>query len=66
MAKSYVTLGEAARILVVCDRTLRYWAEQGKIKAIRTGGDRRRYDITTYTTETTGDSKFKINLEFRI
>ncbi|NEP79722.1 MAG: MerR family transcriptional regulator [Okeania sp. SIO3C4] len=25
MAKSYVTSGEAARILGVCDRTLRYW-----------------------------------------
>ncbi len=55
MAKNYVTPGEAVRILGVCDRTLRYWEEQGKIKAIRTAGGQRRYDITTYTTGTTGD-----------
>lgn len=55
MAKNYVTPGEAARILGVCDRTLRYWEEQGKITAIRTAGGQRRYDITTYTTGTTGD-----------
>ncbi|NER03448.1 MAG: IS607 family transposase [Okeania sp. SIO3C4] len=54
MVKNYVTPGEAARILGVCDRTLRYWEEQGKIKAIRTAGGQRRYDITTYTTGTTG------------
>ena len=45
MAKNYVTPGEAARILGVCDRTLRYWEEQGKITAIRTAGGQRRYDI---------------------
>ena len=55
MAKNYVTPGEAARILGVCDRTLRYWEEQGKITAIRTAGGQRRYDITTYTTGTTGN-----------
>ena len=54
MAKNYVTPGEAARILGVCDRTLRYWEEQGKITAIRTAGGQRRYDITIYTTGTTG------------
>ncbi|NEO55507.1 MAG: IS607 family transposase [Okeania sp. SIO3B5] len=54
MVKNYVTPGEAARILGVCDRTLRYWEEQGKIKTIRTAGGQRRYDITTYTTGTTG------------
>ena len=55
MAKNYVTPGEAARILGVWDRTLRYWEEQGKITAIKTAGGHRRYDITTYTTGTTGD-----------
>ena len=55
MAKNYVTPGEAARILGVWDRTLRYWEEQGKITAIRTAGGQRRYDITTYTTGTTGN-----------
>ena len=55
MTKNYVTPGEATRILGVCDRTLRYWEEQGKITAIRTAGGQRRYDITTYTTGTTGD-----------
>ena len=38
MAKNYVTPGEAARILGVWDRTLRYWEEQGKITAITTAG----------------------------
>ncbi len=55
MTKNYVTPGEAARILGVCDRTLRYWEEQGKITAIRTAGGQRRYDITTYTTGATED-----------
>ena len=55
MVKNYVMPGEAARILGVCDRTLRYWEEQGKITAIRTAGGQRRYDITTYTTGTTGN-----------
>lgn len=51
MTKNYVTPREASRILGVCDRTLRYWEEQGKIKAIRTAGGQRRYDITTYITK---------------
>ncbi len=55
MTKNYVTPGEATRILGVCDRTLRYWEEQGKITAIRTAGGQRRYDITTYTTGATED-----------
>ena len=55
MTKNYVTPGEVTPILGVCDRTLRYWEEQGKITAIKTAGGHRRYDITTYTTGTTGD-----------
>ena len=47
MVKNYVMPGEAVRILGVCDRTLRYWEEPGKITAIRTAGGQRRYDITT-------------------
>ena len=40
MAKNYVTPGEAARILGVWDRTLRYWEEQGKLQQSEQQGDR--------------------------
>ena len=40
MVKNYVMPGEAARILGVWDRTLRYWEEQGKLQQSEQQGDR--------------------------
>lgn len=41
-----VSIKEAAKELGVSDKTLRRWEEHGKIKAERTAGGHRRYDLT--------------------
>jgi putative resolvase len=44
----YISSKEARKILNVCNKTLRNWAEQGKIDHIRTDGGFRRYNIDKY------------------
>jgi excisionase family DNA binding protein len=51
MSDQYVSPAQAARILGVNERTLRRWEEAGKIKAFRTPGGKRRYDITSITVK---------------
>jgi predicted site-specific integrase-resolvase len=51
MSDKYVSPSDAARILGVNERTLRRWEEAQKIKAFRTPGGKRRYDITAFTTK---------------
>jgi len=51
MSDKYVSPSQAARTLGVNERTLRRWEEAGKIKAFRTPGGKRRYDITTFTAK---------------
>lgn len=42
---SYVTPKQAAKILGVHVSSLRRWESQGKLKAIRTPGGQRRYNL---------------------
>jgi excisionase family DNA binding protein len=42
-----LTIKEAARLMGVCENTLREWDESGKMKPIRTAGGHRRYSIKT-------------------
>jgi excisionase family DNA binding protein len=51
LSDKYVTPADAARTLGVNERTLRRWEEEGKIKAFRTPGGKRRYDITRFTSK---------------
>lgn len=51
MSDKYVTPKQAAESLGVNERTLRRWEEEGKIKAFKTPGGKRRYDITEFTTK---------------
>jgi len=51
MSDKYVSPSQAARTLGVNERTLRRWEEAGKIKAFRTPGGKRPYDITTFTAK---------------
>lgn len=55
MSKNYVTPKEATRILGVSERTLREWEKKGKIQTIRTAGNQRRYDVTSYTLRVAGE-----------
>lgn len=50
---AYLSIGEAARQLGVSADTLRRWDKEGRIEAIRTLGNQRRYrqsDIDALTT----------------
>lgn len=40
-----LTISEAAKLMSVCENTLRDWDETGKFKAIRTDGGHRRYNL---------------------
>ena len=42
-----ITVKEAAEVLGVSTKTIRRWESDGKIKAVRTVGGHRRFDITT-------------------
>lgn len=42
-----ITVKEAAELLGVSTKTIRRWSADGKIKAVRTVGGHRRFDITT-------------------
>jgi excisionase family DNA binding protein len=42
-AKTWLKVGEAARLLGVSDPTLRKWTDAGKVPAFRTLGGHRRY-----------------------
>lgn len=55
MSKQYVTPREATRILGVSERTLRRWEQEGKIEAIRTEGNQRRYNVLGYTAKSVGN-----------
>jgi len=46
MYESLVTIGQAARILGVSEVALRYWTDEGRIKAFVTPGGHRRYSKT--------------------
>jgi putative resolvase len=48
MDKKYITSKEAREKLSVCNKTLRNWADNGKIDHIRTDGGIRRYNIDRY------------------
>lgn len=41
----HIPIGEAARALGVSVATLRRWEAQGKITAVRTPGDQRRFPV---------------------
>lgn len=43
---------EAKEALGVCEHTLRIWDSKGKIKAIRTAGGQRRYDVDSFLSDT--------------
>ena len=47
----YVTPREACKILSVSEKTLRNWDKAGKIQAIRTPTNQRRYDIDSVFTD---------------
>lgn len=40
-----LSIGEAAKLIGVCENTLRDWDEQGKLSATRTDGNHRRYTL---------------------
>ena len=44
----YYSSKEACQILGICRKTLQNWANQDKIKFIRTDGGWRKYDLTNY------------------
>jgi len=48
MNTKYISSKEARAKLAVCNKTLRNWAEAGKIDHIRTDGGFRRYNIDKY------------------
>lgn len=48
MNKKYINSKKAREQLNVCNKTLRNWAENGKIDYIRTSGGFRRYNINEY------------------
>jgi excisionase family DNA binding protein len=41
----FLSISEAAKLLDVCENTLRNWDENGKFRAIRTEGEHRRYSL---------------------
>jgi excisionase family DNA binding protein len=41
-----VTVSEAAELLGVSTRTIRRWESEGRIKAIRTEGNHRRFEVS--------------------
>lgn len=43
---THIPIGEAARALGVSVATLRRWEARGKITAVRTPGDQRRFPLT--------------------
>ena len=42
-----VTVSEAAELLGVSTRTIRRWESEGKIKATRTEGNHRRFEVAS-------------------
>ncbi|MGB5715003.1 MAG: IS607 family transposase [Waterburya sp.] len=55
MITQYVTPKKATQALGVNERTLRRWAEDGKIEFIKTPSGQRRYNIQGYTTQFVSD-----------
>ena len=45
-AKSYLSCSEAAKILKISPKTIRRWEKNGKIRAIRTQGNHRRFPVS--------------------
>lgn len=45
MTEKLLSISEAAKLLGVCENTLRDWDIEGKFKAVRTSGGHRRYSI---------------------
>lgn len=45
MFEKLLTISETAKLIGVCENTLREWDESGKFKAERTGGGHRRYAL---------------------
>jgi putative resolvase len=41
-----INIGEAARLLAVCQDTLRKWERKGLIESVRTIGGHRRYKMS--------------------
>jgi len=50
----YIPSREAAKLLGLHPNTLRQYADEGKIKAIRTASGQRRYDADSYIRESAG------------
>ena len=50
----HIPIGEAARALGVSVATLRRWESQGKITAVRTPGDQRRFPVAEIERIKTG------------
>ena len=44
--KDYVPVNKAADMLGVCNNTIREWENTGKLKAIRTIGNQRRFKLS--------------------
>ena len=47
MAEVLLSISEAAKLMDVCENTLREWDDNGKFVALRTEGGHRRYDLET-------------------
>ncbi len=58
--KKFVKGGEASRIVGVSQQTLRIYADEGKIKSIRTPGGTRLYDITGYVERGNNKDELKV------
>lgn len=56
----YYSSKETCKKLGICRKTLQNWANEGKIKYIRTEGDWRKYDLDSYLNENNLLPKVKV------
>lgn len=56
----FLSISEAARLMGVCENTLRDWDIEGKFKAIRTIGGHRRYSLTMIRDYLNKNEKFVV------
>lgn len=46
-----LSTSKACRVLGICQATIRTWADEGKIKTVRTAGGHRRYDVDDFNLQ---------------